>query len=156
MTNTFKFLTMFSLALTGLASFGCDQDLVRESFRESEPMACWQICPPGEECVVTCVPIGPDSPGTSTDTGSDTGTDTGTDDTSIPMDTGTEDTAGPEVFPHPCCFKNEFDGCIHPSDKAIEACVGAIRPYCVGPDPENIGWHFKCVQEAIDSCGLVC
>lgn len=149
MKNTTKLLNLtVILSLSAVASFGCQLTEEEETFREGE-LACWQICPPGEECVITCVPVGEPTPGTSTDTG----TDTGTGDSSLPMDTGTEDTSG-EL--HPCCLENEFDGCIHPSDKAIEACVGALRPYCVGPDPENIGWHFKCVQEAIDSCGLVC
>lgn len=144
--NYTKFISI--IPFLSVMALGCDGDPSEpQEMREGE-WACFTICPPGEECVTTCVPVGEPTPPSGTDTG------TGTDDSSMSTDTGTEDTAGPP--PHPCCFENEFDGCIHPSDKAIEQCVHAIRPYCTEPDPELIGWHFKCVWEAQESCGLVC
>lgn len=78
------------LVVLALLPFGCDHSETNEPFRQGE-MACWQICPPGEECMITCVPVGDPTPPSGTDTG------TGTDDSSI-TDTGTEDTAG-EVHP---------------------------------------------------------
>ena len=135
--NFIKFISI--VPFLSVMAFGCDGEPSEPQEMRDGELACFTICPPGEECVTTCIPVGEPTPGTDTDTGTDT---------------GTEDTSGNPI--HPCCFEHEFDGCIPPSDKAIEQCVHAIRPYCTEPDPENIGWHFKCVQEAIESCGLVC